>query len=32
MDNYHKGIDQGPNFERLKIDIEHFDLSMYEYH
>ena len=22
MDSYHKGDDQGPNFERLRIDIQ----------
>ena len=27
MDSYHRGEDQGPNFERLKIDIENLDLS-----
>jgi len=27
MDSYHRGEDQGPDFERLKMDIQHFDLS-----
>ncbi|KAI0224956.1 tRNA:m(4)X modification enzyme TRM13 [Lamellibrachia satsuma] len=26
-DSYHKGADQGPSFERLKMDIEHLDLG-----
>lgn len=29
MDNQHKGEGQGPKFERLKIDIEHLDLSAF---
>ena len=27
MDSYHKGDDQGPNFERLRIDIQHLCLD-----
>ena len=26
-DSFHKGVDQGPSFERLKMDIEHLDLG-----
>ena len=27
MDSYHKGDDQGPNFERLRMDIQHLCLD-----
>lgn len=30
LDCYHKGEDQGPNFERLNIDIQHLDLGKVE--